>query len=398
MTELKPSEIKPIIKFIIQNNVDLAAKTGNSIALNLIGVAGISKTSCVKQVVHESFKDSHYFVKPPISQAEVGDIIGYPVVEVEVCSKEDNSCKWICRDILNDFLLQGYSATGQHRMGYSLPLWLVGKQDKPIILLLDDYTRASPMVLQALMQVFEEQETISWKLPLGSTVIGTSNPDNGEYLVSSTDDASSTRALDYYMKASVEDWAFWAVNNVEEKFINFLEKNKELIEGTGASEKGKKVKLANLRIWTKYFQTIAPITNFNDDDNWGMALNLGSGSLPVEHLILFKNFCDQGFDVIPTAKEILFDKEYDKLEKLVKICDNRQDISTFISRRLLNYVLQMNVKTDFTPDIVNRLEQIIAHGQIITPDLTFIFVKKIAGIAPLRPLLKNPVIIKALAT
>ena len=63
------------------------------------------------------------------------------------------------------------------------------------MLVLDDYNRGSSLMLNACMRITDEQETASWSLPKGSTVILTSNPDDGEesFNVSSGDSAQKSR-------------------------------------------------------------------------------------------------------------------------------------------------------------------------------------------------------------
>jgi hypothetical protein len=42
------------------------------------------------------------------------------------------------------------------------------------------------------MQLIVAQETLSWSLPKGSSVVLTSNPDDGDYMVTAADDAQKT--------------------------------------------------------------------------------------------------------------------------------------------------------------------------------------------------------------
>ena len=79
-------------------------------------------------------------------------------------------------------------------MSYSPPEWISGKEDGGI-LLLDDWNRADIRFIQAVMELVDRQEYISWKLPKNWHIILTANPDNGDYLVSSIDNAQKTRFI-----------------------------------------------------------------------------------------------------------------------------------------------------------------------------------------------------------
>lgn len=90
--------------------------------------------------------------------------------------------------------------TDETRMGYAIPAWLKGlDSNKPTLCVLDDYTRATPAVLQACMQITYEQEYISWKLPTNTTVILTTNPDEG-YNTNSLDEAQASRFISFNVK------------------------------------------------------------------------------------------------------------------------------------------------------------------------------------------------------
>lgn len=136
-TELLPSEVKAILSDVIDNNILLAEKGRQPIAFNIEGLAGISKTSIVKELGEQ--KGLH-FIRINCAEIESADLVGYPIVEYKMC--KGNDCFWISDKLVQDYILQGHHATGESRMSYAKPMWLVGKEDKPCILLLDDHTRA----------------------------------------------------------------------------------------------------------------------------------------------------------------------------------------------------------------------------------------------------------------
>jgi hypothetical protein len=61
--------------------------------------------------------------------------------------------------------------------------------------------------MQAVMELIEGQEFLSWKLPKNWTVLLSSNPDNGDYLVASEDIAMETRYIKIQVKFDAKIWA-----------------------------------------------------------------------------------------------------------------------------------------------------------------------------------------------
>ena len=83
--------------------------------------------------------------------------------------------------------------TGKVRMSYAPPAWLPTEENpNGCILMLDDFSRASTMFMQAIMEIINTAEYISWKLPKYTSIVLTSNPDDGQYNVSSLDNAVKT--------------------------------------------------------------------------------------------------------------------------------------------------------------------------------------------------------------
>jgi len=388
-TELLPSEVKSILNDVIDNNILLAEKGRQPVAINIEGLAGISKTSIVKELGNE--KGLH-FIRINCAEIESADLVGYPLVEYKMC--KGNDCFWISDKLVQDYILQGHHATGEHRMSYAKPMWLVGKEDRPCILLLDDHTRAIPMVLQAAMRITDEQEYVSWSLPKGSTVILTTNPSGGDFLVAESDSAMETRYLTVKMKASVNDWAVWAEKvGVDSRMINFLLKNPEIIEGTSTDKDGNQIKQGNLRQWTKFFDTISFYTNLSE--NWNKVLNLGQNSLPVEHLMLLHSFIENKLDKLPLITDLLKkDKEW--ILKELDSCigegsKKRNDIASILSRRVMNYAM---VNSDSFDKTMVENYQTLLECNYLSQDLVLLCLKKTNTLKPFKTMLLNSPILQ----
>lgn len=75
--DLTLKELKPIIKFMIENNKRLEDEGKNPIAINIISEAGIGKSSIVEEIAKET--NSNY-VKLALAQiTEIGDCVGFPI-------------------------------------------------------------------------------------------------------------------------------------------------------------------------------------------------------------------------------------------------------------------------------------------------------------------------------
>ena len=395
-TELTPSEAGNVIKYMITQNVELANNNHMPVALNIEGNPGIAKTSVVKQICEEL--NTHHYIRLNVAEMEIGDLTGFPITEYKVCKNEE--CLWIGDKLLNDYLLQGYHATGESQMSYAKPEWLVGKEDKPVVLILDDYNRGMGILMNACMRITDEQQYVSWGLPKGSSVILTSNPEDSEesFNISTLDSAQKTRFLTIKMKPSVNDWAVDYAEKVglPSPFINFMLKHPEVIEGASVDENGNTVKKGNLRIWSKFFHAVSGLSN-NLSDNWNTVFLLGQNSLPVEHLLMLHKFIEDKLDKIPTPEELLNSKPEDAIKALKAVIGSgskkRIDISSILSRRIMNYTLVNHKK--FNKDMVNTYAEIM-ESEYMSPDLVLLSVKKTTKLFP--QLISRPKLISILTT
>lgn len=251
----------------------------------------------------------------------------------------------------------------------------------------------------ACMTLIDEQKYISWSLPKGSTIIMTCNPSDQDFMVQQEDSAQQTRRLKLFMKADVNIWAseFAEKYGVDGRCINFMLKHPEIIEGTTTSKDkdGHIMAKGNLRIWTKYFDTISGIPDFNKDLD--MIMNLGMGSLPNEHIIAFTQFIKMGLDKLATPQELLqkdIKWSLSELKSSIKEGkDRRQDIAGIITKRLLNYAL-VNEES-FTKDMVKNYTKLLESGWL-TPDLCIMSVKKLVSRPKFKDMTTSPDLVKLL--
>jgi len=188
MKELTLGEFSKILSYMIDNNHRLIDAGDTPIAVNIEGEAGIGKTSVVEAVAREK---KMTFVKVCLSQIEeTADLVGFPYKEYLI--KLNGEEKWISADLLKDMNCD-FETTNKSRMSYAVPSW-VPTEENPngTMLVLDDYSRASSMLLQAVMELINTGSYISWKLPKYTNIVLTSNPDSGEYSVQTLDNAQKS--------------------------------------------------------------------------------------------------------------------------------------------------------------------------------------------------------------
>ena len=143
-------EFKNIFKYLILNNKKLVDQGKNPIAFGIEGEAGTGKTTVIQDLAKELGLTC---VKVSLSELEeVSDLTGFPIKEFRVdCDGEE---EWIPADLLPNCGCTDIKFTGETRMSYAAPAWLP-KEDNPngTIILLDDYTRANGLFMQATMEL-----------------------------------------------------------------------------------------------------------------------------------------------------------------------------------------------------------------------------------------------------
>lgn len=392
--ELSSLETKEILRHMINNNIVLAEEGKKPVALSILGNAGIGKTSIVHQVVQEF---DYHFIRLNLAEIVIDDLVGYPVKEYEYLDNKNNSI-WINENLITYYVNKGFIPTHKNQMSYATPQWLTGKSDKPVILFLDDAGRANVNLMQATMTIIDEGKYISWSLPKGSTVILSNNPDNGDYLVTATDDAQKTRYLQVSMKFDLDSWLEWAESyGLEGKAINFIMKNPEVVQGIKDIDgDGNKIIKGNIRLWTKYFDTIGNIKDWKE--NLDLIMNLG-GNLPEEHLLFFVQFVENKLDKLPQPKQLLDNAETWVLNELTSLIGKdesirRQDLAAILIKRLVNYLV-VNEKDMKSSDIERTA--VILESELFSKDLVQLGMRKLVNTNKFKTLLpNNPKLLKFL--
>lgn len=370
---LSPKEVTEFLNFIIKNNIELQAAGKKPSSVEIIGEAGLGKTSIVEQVAKDNDLD---YVKLNLSQIEeLGDLVGFPIRQFEMCTEVEGSCLWVDEHAINTYEKQNYKFTGSKRMSYCPPAWIADKDSsKGGILLLDDWTRGDMRFIQACMELIDRQEYISWKLPKNWTVLLTSNPSGGNYLVNEIDAAQKTRFISIEMSFEKHSWAKWAESaGIDGRCINFVLLYPEVV-------KGDKV---NPRSLVTFFNAISNIKDFQSQ--LAFIQMIGEGCIGSDVTSMFTMFINNKLDKLVTPEEIIHN-DWNMAQDKVKACAGydityRADIASVLAYRTINYMIEYSKSNPIKKDLIDRIEK-IAETSLLGVDLNFIIVKELFQSGP----------------
>jgi nucleoside-triphosphatase THEP1 len=364
--QLNVEELKNFIKHMVKNNQHIQSEGKVPVAINIEGDAGLGKTSAIMQLGKELQMD---VVKLNLSQLEeLGDLVGFPVKEFQIQNAEGKTT-WIGEAQVNMALQKKYKVVGK-RMAHAAPEWIQGKGEGGF-LILDDYTRADQRFMQATMEILDRQEYVSWKLPKNWHVILTTNPDNGDYNVTSLDVAQKTRFVSVELKYDSEVWAKWAEKaNIDGRCINFMLMHPELV-----------TQRVNPRSITTFFNAISSIEKFEQD--LPLIQMIGEGSVGVDFSSMFTMFINNKLDKIISPQDILTKDEQYVMNTLTNAVgkgdDFRADISSVIATRVINYSLTLADKGSIGKSIIDRIAQLTTDCDAFTNDLRYYMIKEIVN-------------------
>lgn len=377
-------EFKDILKYLIKNNKNMIESGKSPIAVGIEGEAGLGKTSILMDVCNEL---NYGCIRLNLAELEeVSDLTGFPIKEYRT---KDN--KWIPADLVHKFCDEDYF-TGESRMSYATPEWLPnsdGEGKDGWLLILDDYTRANSLFMQATMQLLQDGKYISWSLPKNTTVVLSSNPDSGMYSVSALDPAQKSRFINFPVKFSIENWSRWAENQqLDTRTINFaLSYSSELFENQ------KQLRTINPRSYTMFANAISGINNWQTPDSLSLILNISKGCFnDPDNIVgsLFTTFVANKLDQLISPKDMLLEK-WDTVYPKIKKCvyesngDYRPSVASVLQTRLLNYSMFYFDNKGKSEVVYDRLLEILnAKEMLFSEDIVFNIIKTLCTTYPTR--------------
>ena len=293
-TRAKAGEVIAFVKHVLQANMRAEARGQRKTPICIWGKHGIGKTEIVQALAEEEGYQFRYIA--PAQFEEMGDLVGMPSIE-------------------------------EGRTVFRAPEW-VPRQEGPGILLIDDVNRADDRILRGIMQLLQNFELVSWKLPHQWQIVLTANPDGGDYSVTPMDDAMVTRMMHITLEFDPREWAKWAEQNgVDSRGIDFVLTYPEVVTGLRTTP----------RTLVQFFETIAEIAN--------LGANLG----------LVRTLADSCLDQNTAATFIAFvNQELRALLKPQDIC-NAGDFESEIGQPLRSTVMKKSLRVDILATICTRL-------------------------------------------
>jgi hypothetical protein len=189
---------------------------------------------------------------------------------------------------------------------YSPPSW-IPKDPGPGLLILDDINRADDRILRGVMQLLQNFELMSWSLPPNWHIVATANPDDGNYSVTTMDEAMLTRMLHVTLEFDVKSWLAWAVeNNIDSRGINFVATYPESITGNRTTP----------RSLVQFFEHLKGIQNLKE--NIELVNILASSTLDRTTVSSFIAYINDDLDVLLSPEEILGSRNWNETSKQIQ--------------------------------------------------------------------------------
>lgn len=390
--EMTLNEFKEVFSYLLDNNKQLEDKGLRPIAVGIEGEAGVGKTSVIEQITKER---GMTLCKVNLAQLEeIGDLTGMPIKEHEVAWIDKGVVKdkrWMPESQIKNLDIR-LKLTGRVRMSYAPPAWLpMEENSNGTIVFLDDYTRANSMFMQATMEIINTASYISWKLPKYTSIVLSSNPDDGQFSVTSLDNAQKTRFINFNIKLNIEDWAKWAESaEIDGRAINF-----ELLYGEEIFKKHNNVQTVNPRSYTTFCKAISGLKDWNNPDTLALILQISKGCFlnDKDNIIgnLFTTFIANKLDKLIQPKDMV-ELKWETLEPKMRNCvyDNgtfRPEIASVLTIRFMNYILHLfGTKGGIKESVVyDRILEIVDNEEMLfSEDLIFHLIKNLVSQYPGR--------------
>ena len=351
-TKTNTVEVSKFVLHTLEVNKKASDQKRKKAPVCIWGRHGIGKTELVESIAKDNGYQFAYIA--PAQFEEMGDLLGMP-------------------KIVGDETIM------------VPPSW-VPTEDVPGILLIDDVNRADDRILRGIMQLLQNHELASWKLPKQWHIVLTANPDGGDYSVTPMDDAMLTRMLHVTLEFDIKAWAQWAIKNgVDERGVNFVLTYPEIVSGERTTP----------RSLVQFFDSIALIKDLKSE--LAFVAMLADSCLDSHASSAFVSFVQQNQSRLITPQEIVNTKKFDAEVKtyLIEVVekDQRIDILSALCTRLVLYLKAMD-KNCSKPQIEN-VKQFLKL-EMIPNDIRLSMIGDLTKVPSMKALLLDPTLSKLL--
>ncbi|MBX2876711.1 MAG: AAA family ATPase [Saprospiraceae bacterium] len=320
-TKVKPEALINFLDYMFDINARAGELDRPQTPVCIWGLHGIGKTEIVRDLAKRKGYGFTYIA--PAQFEEMGDLLGMPAIE------------------------------GDQTI-FRAPDW-VPQEEKAGILLIDDVNRADDRILRGIMQLLQNYELISWRLPKGWQIILTANPDGGDYSVTPLDDAMLTRMMHITLTFDEKEWAAWAMSNsIDNRGIDFVLTYPEIVQGQRTTP----------RTLVQFFQAIAPIEKL--EDQLGLVKILGDSCLDEETVAAFVAFVQESLQQLPDPQALLesegMEVFQEQLADLIQEKPLRVDLLSTLAFRLFTFGTAS--KTSIQPRQVENMKRFLLLDDI----------------------------------
>jgi hypothetical protein len=309
---LSTTQLRRFMEHVFTTNLNRQERGETAMPICIWGTHGIGKTASVKDFAKRN--GWRFTYAAPAQMEEMGDLHGLPT------------------RIDPDPNVQG-----DERTVFLPPEW-VPTEPGPGILLLDDVNRADDRILRGIMQLLQEFELFSWKLPPKWQIVCTANPEGGAYSVTPMDDAMLTRMLNVNVEFDLRSWATWATEaGVDPRGISFVLRYPEIVDTSKVTP----------RSLTHLFAQIRDIADLRAESEF--VYQLAAAAVDPPTAATFIAFVNTELDLLIDPVDILDAPQFAPIaERIEKVAWDKKvrrvDVLSVIVHRLLLHVRSKQYK------------------------------------------------------
>ena len=244
------------------------------------------------------------------------------------------------------------------------PDWFMAACKAPKIILLDEFNRGTPEILNTAMQITLDFELNGNKLHPETRVYAAINA-SAEYSVNELDFAQADRFWTIDLEPTVEDWLTWATDTgVDGVLVDFIRQNPGHLRAKGQMEPGKVY--PSQRSWDKLNQALRKAgLDLQAQGVPDLLYPLSIGFVGLEASIAFRDFV-KNYENIISAEDVLNDWKKAK-GKVAKLSADKQNA---LLDKLINHC-KGNPWSD------DQMDNVTAFVKSISQEMTIAFFNKV---------------------
>ena len=292
------------------------------IAILVRGPHGIGKSQLFRQIAKNLGFAEEDFIDRRLSQMTEGDLLGLPE------------------------LTDGVTR-------FAPPDWFMAACKAPKIVLLDEFNRATPEVMQCGFQIVLDHELNGWKLHPETRVYAAINA-SAEYTVNEMDPALLDRFWVIDLEPTVEDWLTWAKPaGVDDLIIDFIRQQPRHLRHVGQIEPGKVY--PSQRSWDRLDRSLkharlAPSDFAGQKPGPAGMYAIASGFVGFEAAAALVDFV-MNYDAQISAEDVINDWKKNKA-KVIKLSADKQNA-------LMEKILDHSEKNSWTAAQADNLADML---------------------------------------